>query len=142
MKRDYRLRGLSSDHHHALVLARKARLTAESGDDANVEKVWTSVRQEFRIQIEPHFRVEETYLLPALDAAGCRDAVKRTLDEHRSIRRYIEMQSVSGEDLLAFAGVLKAHVQYEERKLFPLAEKELTEENLEKILLVSKKQSE
>ena len=78
MKRDPRLHGLSSEHHHGLVLARRvaqARLEA------------ASVRQRFDAELEPHFQLEEEALLPALEAAGAVALAARTRREHAELRQ-------------------------------------------------------
>lgn len=102
MKRDARLQGLSSDHHRALVLARALRSGTAPALDA------------LRAELEPHFRIEEDVLLPALEAAGERALAERTRDDHTFLR-----SAPAGE---ALAERLEAHVRFEERELFPRCE--------------------
>ena len=73
MQRDPRLRKLSSDHHHALVLAR--RLTTLAGDARAVEEARETLALAFERELAPHFRIEEDLLLPALHAAGFSDPI-------------------------------------------------------------------
>ncbi|MGD8937633.1 MAG: hemerythrin domain-containing protein, partial [Thiogranum sp.] len=74
MKRSQELAGLSRDHHSALVLARRA-----GHDDESAREEWQRVRVFFRTDLEPHFRIEEQLLLPALAEAGEGALVERTL---------------------------------------------------------------
>lgn len=123
MKRAEPLVGLSREHHTALSLAQRARLIARDGDAAAVEGMAAKVRERFEDEILPHFREEESWLLPALLAQGEAALVERTLAEHADLIRLAEALAVpSGPALLAFADALTAHVRFEERILFPAAE--------------------
>lgn len=124
MKRHAALRKLSSDHHHALVLAKRAETA--SGDDAGIAEFWHEVQRSFREQLEPHFCEEEAHLLPALAQAGENALVERTLAEHAAMRRLIAAKP-STETLAAFAELLHAHVRFEERELFEAAQRRLSE---------------
>ncbi|MCL4813357.1 MAG: hemerythrin domain-containing protein [Vicinamibacteraceae bacterium] len=133
MKRDPRLHGLSSDHHHALRLAWDVAEAAKTHAlDANLVE---RVRATFDAELAPHFAVEEEVLLPALTATGTATAaalVERTLRDHRWLQA--ELEAAEGGDasrLLAFAERLKAHVRFEEHELFPTCEHELADEVLD-----------
>jgi len=104
LKRDPRLRALSSEHHDALVLARRARRGMSQEE----------LTREFAT-LEAHFAIEERVLLPALMRAGRADLAARTLDEHGDIRHALA-------DPARFAELLEAHVRFEERLLFPACE--------------------
>ena len=101
MKRDPRLHALSSEHHQALVLARRAR---------RGESVVGQLKE-----LEAHFAIEERVLLPALARAGRADLAARTVDEHADIRHSVN-------DPVRFGELLEAHVRFEERELFPICE--------------------
>jgi hypothetical protein len=113
MKRAAFLRDLSSEHHQALVLSRKI---AQAGDQAGAALV-AEVRSIFTAELEPHFRVEEETLLPALIVAGETELVAQTLADHRSLRKLVERLDQRGA-LAEFGAQLKAHVHFEERELF------------------------
>jgi hypothetical protein len=117
VKRDPRLRELSVDHHHALVIARRAPAR---------DAAW--LREVFEAQLAPHFAVEEELLLPALARAGGADLVARTLEDHQALRAL-----VAAGDGAAFAERLVAHVRFEERELFPACEARLAAEILEEV---------
>lgn len=118
MKRDRRLRDLSDDHHHALVLARRATEAATDVETVRV-RVWAEVVHRFDEELAPHFAIEERYLLPMLDQGCHAELIKRTRDEHTALR---ELVSDDHQDLASrlvnFGNLLREHVRFEERVLF------------------------
>jgi hypothetical protein len=129
VKRHPHLEPLSDDHHGALVLARRCLRAADDGG-VGIPATWEDVRHRFARELEPHFRVEEHWLLPALEVAGEGALVTRTRDEHARLRELVGPPA-SPERLAAFGGLLHAHVRFEERELFPRAERVLTDPVLE-----------
>ncbi len=123
MKRDPRLRDLSSEHHQALVLARSVTREPE----------WSSERGEalaarFEQELEPHFHIEEELLLPALEAAGEAELARRTQLEHDTLRSLVRRAAEgSAEAARDFAELLTSHVRFEERQLFPSCEAMLSD---------------
>ncbi|MDZ7780607.1 MAG: hemerythrin domain-containing protein [Gemmatimonadota bacterium] len=130
MKRDPRLRGLSSDHHQALVLARRVGHRAEAGTlDMDLAR---DVAERFRDELEPHFGVEEEVLLPALRDLGENELPDRTLDDHAFLRQRVRAAEDGDAEALAdFAERLHDHVRFEERTLFPACEARLPDAVLE-----------
>ncbi|HEY8379877.1 MAG TPA: hemerythrin domain-containing protein [Nannocystis sp.] len=124
MKRDPRLHGLSSDHHHALVLAhRLAQRVAEGSADAEVARRFA---EDFAREIAPHFEIEEEVLLPALRAVGEVGLAQRTETEHAELRALVAVARTGGcEELGRLAQRLREHVRFEERELFPVCEAKL-----------------
>jgi hypothetical protein len=121
MKRDPRLHGLTSDHHHALVLARRLQEAAAQGAlDADLS---AEVRRRYDDELGPHFAIEEEELLPALALAGRTDLVERTLREHGALRAHLAAAESGDRSRLAeFGKLLEAHVRFEERDLFTACE--------------------
>jgi hypothetical protein len=119
MKRDERLRALSGEHHHALVLARRATRGELSVDD---------LRRAFAEDLAPHFAIEETILLPALREAGHADLADRTAREHDEIGAALTRGEVS-----TFGRLLTEHVRFEERELFPACETTLATSVLDSV---------
>jgi hemerythrin-like domain-containing protein len=128
MKRSAALAPLSRDHHHALEAALRLR-RAQHGD------LHDAVRH-FQDFLEPrgrrHFEIEEELLVGALPETDgdWLAATARMLDEHARIRRLADL--VAGrpaEDRLAHAHelgeLLRDHVRFEEREVFPLLEARL-----------------
>lgn len=133
MDRDLRLRGLSSDHHHAIVLVRTIRrqlASAPAGPELRI-----LLRREFDLELAPHFAIEEEILLPALAKAGESELAERTRAEHATLREHV--RAAEGGDsvhLLRFADALETHVRFEERTMFPACEAKLDAATLEAVM--------
>ena len=122
MKRDPRLRALSSDHHHALVLAKRVADACRRGQvDAALRE---QVQASFRDELEPHFAAEEEHLLPALRAAGEAALVARTEADHAALRGAAAALEVEAE-LCRFGELLYQHARFEERELFEVCQRVL-----------------
>ncbi len=130
MKRDPRLRALSSDHHRALVMARRMARegTAETPDPRVLGEIEAFCREE----LAPHFTQEEEILLPALERHGESALVERTLREHAEMMSLAERLN-EPDALVAFSRLLKQHVRFEEQELFDVAQAKLDETELERI---------
>jgi hemerythrin-like domain-containing protein len=121
MKRDPRLHGLTTDHHHALRLAFDVRTACASGRDSPV--LAARVAAAYEAELGPHFDVEEEVLLPALAAAGEQALVDRTHAEHAALRALVAAAGRGETSGLAeFARLLHDHVRFEENELFPACE--------------------
>jgi hypothetical protein len=133
MRRDPRLQGLSSDHHQGLLLARRlARACVEGWPAAETAAL---LREAFDGDLGPHFAAEEDVLLPALAAAGEGALAERALAEHAALRDLLGRAGGPDglEPLRAFAAALEAHIRFEERELFPAAERRLPAEALDRV---------
>lgn len=120
MKRRAALMQLSREHHTALVLTQRI---AQAGDEATMGRLMQAVPSMFERELEPHFQVEETTLLPRLEALGETVLVQRAHAEHRELRD-LAARIATGDStaLKPFGVLLRAHVRFEERDLFPTAE--------------------
>ncbi len=118
MKRHPALIQLSREHHFALLLAKRAK--ADPADRAGLA---AEIASAMRHEIGDHFRMEESGLLVELERSGHDRMVNRTLSEHETLRA-IAARLESGElaCLRDFGEAMEAHVRFEERELFPLAE--------------------
>ncbi|NNM83221.1 MAG: hemerythrin domain-containing protein [Burkholderiales bacterium] len=118
MKRHPSLIQLSREHHHALLLAKRAK-----ADAPDRERLAAEIAFAFHHEIGEHFRTEESGLLVELARAGQERLVKRTLSEHETLKA-IAARLESGDlaCLRDFGEAMEAHVRFEERELFPLAE--------------------
>jgi len=132
MKRSEELRPLSMEHHVALVLVKHA-LKAVDEDDEAINNAWYELKTKFETELNDHFKKEEKLLLPLMKEAGAEELVNRILKEHQSMRSLILKEQISREGLKEFAELLKAHVRFEERELFVVAEQSLSSENLKAI---------
>jgi hemerythrin-like domain-containing protein len=143
MKRDPALRELSSDHHHALVHARRLVKAAGLVEDAAAS---TRVAHDFLAfwaeHINAHFHEEEELLLPAFARYGdpWEPAVVRVLVEHVQLRRLVgdlSRRLQAGElftETMRMLGILlRDHIRHEENVLFPMIERALPEDALAQI---------
>jgi hemerythrin-like domain-containing protein len=123
MKRSPALRQLSREHHTALSLALRI---AKATEPAAQERLLATIPALFRGELEPHFQEEERSLLPQLAQAGETTLVARTLDEHAQMRALAAAIAAGDAAALApFGELLQAHVRFEERELFVVAEQRL-----------------
>lgn len=121
MKRSQELISLTREHHAALVLARRAVIA--SREPGLSRELAAALPHIFARELKPHFLIEEELLLPPLVDAGEHVRVARILDEHRQLRALAHDSGRSDPAVLASFGLLlEAHVRFEERELFPLAE--------------------
>jgi iron-sulfur cluster repair protein YtfE (RIC family) len=89
MKRTAELRGLSEDHHHELVQARRLR-RAGSGEGADPTEMSGAFLDFWQKDTSAHFRKEEEVLLPVLtrhwDNLLGQKQVSEMLAQHAEIR--------------------------------------------------------
>jgi len=131
MKRAAELRALSEDHHHGLVLATKAKLAATGEGAVSADDLWKEVVRTFESELEPHFRIEESLIVPALEAAGASEPVRRLLEEHAALRDLTSPKNPrTPAALRRFGELLARHIRFEERELFELAQEVLSAEQL------------
>ncbi len=140
MKRVSELHGLSVDHHHGLVLARKAKQASNSEDKLLVSAVWEEVEKMFSSNLEPHFQIEETLIMPNLKQKGNENLFRRFYDDHERLRKFIKPGSKkTAKALQSFGEILEKHIRFEERELFEVAQKYLSQETLNSIARACKK---
>lgn len=131
MKRLPELRDLSEDHHHGLVLARRAKQAACGEGGLVVNDVWIEVEMQFKTELAPHFLVEETLIVPSLERAGESALTARLLDEHRAIRECVRPENGRTPAALnRFGELLENHIRFEERELFEVAQNRLNSQEL------------
>ena len=107
IKRSEQLAPLSRDHHEGLLF------------------VW-------KIHLQEHFKEEEQILAPSILG---NELVKRMLDEHQNIEALIQInENIADEILLGqLADAVNDHIRFEERELFPYAERMIPVEKLNSI---------
>lgn len=136
MKRSRELRPLSAEHHQALLVAFQLRKGLEGHPEAAGAPRdlpgLVSLARRFEEQVfRPHAAAEEELLghhLPPGDLARLRA-------EHGELKGLADLARRSGPAeargaLAAFADLLERHVRWEERELFPEAERTLGGEAL------------
>jgi hemerythrin-like domain-containing protein len=121
MQRAEALRDLSREHHEALVLARRSRTAAS--DPAGAQAQAAHLLERWAVQFEPHFVREENTLLSALAQAGQTAPVALAQEQHTTLRGLVQrLRSGDLQALAAWGEAMDAHVRFEERTLFPLAQ--------------------
>lgn len=120
MKRCSALRTMSNEHHHCLVLAKRAKNAAGT---ETAKKAWQHIQARFAAELEQHFHAEEMGLLPALQRVGETELVRRTLADHVELRRMIREGGVQA--MVEFAELLIQHTRFEERELYETAQQKI-----------------
>jgi len=133
VKRIEELRALSDDHHTALVLARRCQQAAEGRSPLSVETVWQDVLTAFSGQLEPHFQIEESFLLPALDGLEEFELAARIRDDHARLRALRDTTLITENLVEEFGRLLESHVRFEEREVFETTQDRLPEAALRAI---------
>jgi hemerythrin-like domain-containing protein len=137
VKRHAALVGLSHDHHHELVQARRLRRAADGDAGARLAAAREYVELFFAETVR-HFSDEEEALFPAYARrAGQTPLLRRILSEHmqlhglvRALRAEAAGGEVQAESLRRLGDLLHGHVRVEERELFPAIEAALDDEEL------------
>jgi iron-sulfur cluster repair protein YtfE (RIC family) len=90
------------------------------------------VRDFWHSDLKRHFKEEETIVFPLIPADDV--MVQQALSEHRSLSGIVgQLTEKPGEAdalLTAFAVLLRAHIRFEERDLFPHIEQLATDDDL------------
>ena len=79
---------------------------------------------------EPHFRIEEEILLPALQAVGEAPLADRIREEHAALRRAGGDPMPEAAAVREFGQLLHDHVRFEEREVFEPLQDRLPEDAL------------
>ena len=133
MKRDPRLRDLSDDHHTGLVLARRCKQATRAKSASPPDAVWAELRAVFVRDLEPHFRIEEQHLVPALEAIGEAALASRIREDHDALRSLRDSEAATAAELQRFGELLQAHIRFEERQIFDPTQDRLPPSALEAI---------
>lgn len=134
MKRIPELRDLSDDHHLALVLAIRCRRANRPDSAWTPSQLWAMVRDAMQSHLEPHFRIEETILLPALLELGEESLVQRIEDDHAALRELGAAPTPDRVRVVRFGELLESHIRYEERHVFESTQDRLPAKALEAIV--------
>ena len=124
LKRHPTLQPLSREHFGGLVLVRRLREAAAAGDESSRQTAANLLHEAWETELEDHFADEEKLLGPHLADHD----MARLIEEHRSLERHITMADAadcppSAEWLAETATLLEKHIRWEERELFPAAER-------------------
>jgi hemerythrin-like domain-containing protein len=128
IKRSKQLTPLSKDHHDGLLFAWKIRQGLKNG--ADIKLIAEYVQWFWKNHLEEHFREEEQILAPHIPADN--ELLKQMFDEHENIEAMIHINEniPDGIMLADLAQAIDDHIRFEERVLFPYAEKIIPEQEL------------
>lgn len=134
MKRSEHLEPLSHDHYEGLLVA--GRLKKGLSKEASPEVMAAYVAHFWSSHLAKHFQEEETLLPPLLAEIGATNLTERMVEEHRAIELLVQRAGEAAGRVLTlaeFARMLKAHIRFEERTLFPSLEEQVDEETLREV---------
>ena len=131
IKRSKELAPLSREHHDGLLYAWKIKQGLKNG--TSIETLCNYTRWFWINHLNLHFTNEEKVLVKFLTADN--SLVSQMFREHAQIRDLISSldKEPDSSSLQSLAGFIDDHIRFEERKLFPYAEKVLTPEQLTEI---------
>jgi hemerythrin-like domain-containing protein len=126
---------LSHEHQHGLalcVLTDRALNTDSSRE--NVSARARAIVEQFDVELQHHFDVEEDILFPVLARfAELKELVADLIEEHRRMTRIVDLLKKDSEieSVREFVSLLHEHIRKEENRLFESAQRLLTQEDLE-----------
>jgi len=131
IKRSKQLTPLSKDHHDGLLFAFKIKQGLKNG--ADIKLIAEYVQWFWANHLEEHFREEEQILAPHLPADN--ELLKQMFNEHENIEAMVRINEniPDGALLQNLAQAIDDHIRFEERVLFPYAEKIIPEKELNSI---------
>jgi len=139
LKRDERLKKLSWDHHHGLVMSLRIERELPGADDEAMAALYGDLVAFWTAGLLPHFRTENECLLARLirHVAHDHEAVRRTQDDHLAMESLVATMldapdAASRRGALGrFATTLREHIRWEEATLFELTQQSLTESEMD-----------
>ncbi len=139
IKRHKALISLSRDHHHGLILSQLIKKGAPQykGMPSTIEEKKNYTISFYNTLLKNHFWQEEEILFPVVKSrdSSVDDLVNEILNEHRKMEKLISELNNTTElenKLNELGWLLEKHIRKEERELFNMIEKLLTEDELEK----------
>jgi len=126
IKRSKELVPLSKEHHEALLFCWKIKQGLRNGTELKLLAEF--VQWFWEADLEEHFRKEEQVLAVHLPQGN--ELVVQLYEEHMEIEALVRLCAMVQDEelLLQLADGLHNHIRFEERKLFPYAEEQLTPE--------------
>lgn len=129
IKRSEKLKPLSREHHHALLLSWKIKNGFAKG--ASAERIKKYADWFFENHLVPHFAIEEQYVFPVL--GDDHPLIKQAKGDHQHIKKLFSTTDDLDNILREIEEKVQNHVRFEERILFNEVQKHATEEQLSEI---------
>lgn len=126
IKRHEKLKPLSRDHHHGLLLCWKIKEGIKKGVAPERIKEYTD--HFWKTHLADHFKIEEQYIFPILGKED--ELVLQALEEHRYLKSLFMIENDVQETLQKIVESLETHIRFEERVLFNKIQKVATEAQL------------
>lgn len=138
---------LTHDHHHALAQARRLKDVAGMESESDRRNVTNDFVNFYFGRAVRHFHEEEElFFAPLIDDAEGHDLVVRAVSEHLRLHamvRTMKRQLSDGEadpDLLGkISDLMTEHVRFEEKELFPLVERLVSDVELNDLATVGRR---
>lgn len=144
MKRANQLQPLSREHHLGLHLGRHGRQCTD--DPAQIKAHWSALTDYINKDMKHHFSIEDNLLVNALlpykdKEAEVADVLETLEAQHHELAELSQLptgqHSPTLKQVHQLATALYDHVRFEERQLFPTAEKYLSKAKLDEIYAAS-----
>jgi len=149
MKRADQLQPLSRQHHLGLNLSRHAKECTDTATE--IAQHWhnlTAYIDDMHFQTEDHFQIEDNLIANALEPyRASQPEVESVLEalagQHKQLHTLIDKgqktanQSITTEQVRELGTLLYDHIRFEERELYPMVEKYLTEDELDAVYKAS-----
>jgi hemerythrin-like domain-containing protein len=126
---------LSREHNHGLMLCLRVRrmLGLPSVDETLVCDTAADIAQFVATDLAAHFQAEEEVLFPAMRGFSEVPLINELVSEHRELEALAKrLSELKAKELVGalgrFADLLESHIRKEERALFPLYERLVSEE--------------
>lgn len=121
IKRSKELAPLSKEHHEGLLFGWKIKQGLKNG--ADLALVARYIQWFWDNDLQVHFRKEEDVLAPHL--SGENEWVQQMFAEHAAIKELVERcaNTTDENNFIKLADAVHDHIRFEERVLFPYAEK-------------------
>jgi len=128
MRRDQNIIALSREHHYGLLFCWKIRQGLAKRVD--LERIRKYVLHFWKFNLQDHFAEEELFLFRDRFDSLCIEAKQ----QHGLIRNLIQaVQGGGGRTEIIYrelADQVDKHIRFEERKVFPFLEQDMTKEQL------------
>ena len=145
MKRANQLQPLSRQHHLGLNLSRHAKECADTTDE--IAKHWHNLT-DYIDDMQYHFQIEDNLIANALEPyrasqAEVASVLAALAGQHKRLQTLIDAgqktasQSITTEQVRELGTLLYDHIRFEERELYPIVEKYLTEDELDAVYQAS-----
>ena len=129
---------LTHDHHHALAQARRLKGVAELEREADRRNAANDFVNFYYGRAVRHFHEEEElFFAPVVDHPEAGPLVVRAITEHlrlhalvRTVKRQLSIGEADDGVLREISDLLTEHVRFEEKELFPLIERLVTDDEL------------